>query len=208
MSKKRKTSSKVLISLIILIIFAISVIIPTTLYIKIAEFFGVVSIFANEAILKSLIEGEITILGFLGLIVVYVLTSLDNKEDRYERMLFDLITQEKDKVEVADLAVTSDDRSYTRHTTKDRGKSLNEVLSQIERQRGSIIDNSSVIGIQLVISMLLSIWALGVSDVELAGRVSIFAVMLFVSSIASLFFMFRKVAKTYVHIRKILSSHI
>jgi len=191
-----KMISKVLAFLITSILFIISIIVPLIIYINIAKFFGVLTIFAKETILKSLIEVEATILGFLGLIVVYMLTSLDTKEDRYEQMRFHLQT----KGQYKEVPPWRESIVKNREITEKRITVINGVLSQVHKQRRTTISSSSTTGIQLVISILLSIWTLGISDSELAGCLSVFAVWLFVGSVVNLFWMLRTIAKiSYVH---------
>lgn len=52
----------------------------------------------NKEILKLLVQVEAIIMGFFGLIFIYILNSFDSRQDRYEDQLFELeISQDTKK---------------------------------------------------------------------------------------------------------------
>jgi len=150
--------------------------VPPIVFLYIAFFFGLVTVLAKDAILTSLIEAEATVFGFFGLIVVYILKSLDDREHRYYQMLFDLEMEQKGK----------DPKSVF----------LRSLTTQIHKQKEATIRFARTIGVSLLSSILLSILILGIPNVVLAGLLSIIAVYLFLVSIVSILWMFSDIAKT------------
>ena len=141
-------------------------------------------IIINKDALKALVEAEATILGFFGLIVVYILKSFDDREDRCMQQRLD---------------ITLHSRQIVLHD-------LDELVIRIRKQRIRTIRYASVIGILLVFSMLLSIFTLGIMDIVLeVGFTNLFSqiiillgligVFTFLFSIVELFRMFRDMAK-------------
>jgi len=161
--------------------------IPPLIFVCIAMLYGVVVVLAKETIMKALIEAEATVLGFFGLIIVYILTSLDEKEDRYEQQLFDLTEKGKKHEEVPE--------ELKHLTSMSKGDMLGKALRHVHERRKTAIRYGSTIGIYLVSSLLLSILTLGIPNVVTAGFLSMFAVYLFLVSVASIFLMFRDMAK-------------
>ena len=66
-----------------LILYIIASILITGFFLFLSIPFGMFIILSTDA-LKSLIEGIATMLGFFGLIAVYLLTSYDNRIDKLE----------------------------------------------------------------------------------------------------------------------------
>jgi len=171
----------------------------------ISVFFGVATVLAKSDVIKSLIEAEATILGFFGLITIYVLKSLDDKEDRYVQMLFDLQMKGKqDEVillsgEELRLVATENDKGI-KIRRESRGGFLQSLIDRTNKQKKAIVRFTRTIGAYLVSSILLSIWILGMPDVVVAGLLGIFAVYLFLVSLVSIFQMFGDIGKMRFHI--------
>ena len=109
--------------------------------------FGLVPVYEKEPMLPSLIEAEATILGFFGLIVVYVLSSLDSKIDRVEQRLHTRIREPLEKY-------------------KDLGGVLKTILTErlrnIEEKKRETVRSALFIGVYMIASLMLAIWALGI----------------------------------------------
>lgn len=167
------------------------VVIPTAITI-IGTIYGAVVVVETEA-LKALIQAEATIFGFFGLIVVYLLKSIDDKEDRYEQMLFDCIVEGKE-TEVPE----SEKRDFTRQYEKKRtrGDIIREIISDTRRQKHALTRFLFTVGFYLVASILLSIGALALSyALLLAGLLTIFATIIFFIAVIQLLWMFKNIAK-------------
>ena len=171
----------------------------------ISIFFGIATALAKSDVIKSLIQAEATILGFFGLVIVYVLKSLDDKEDRYVQMLFDLQMKGKD----AETILLSGEELRLVATEKDkgikikgesRGGFLQSLIERTNKQKKAIVRFTRTIGAYLVSSILISIWILGMPDVVVAGLLSIFAVYLFLVSFVSIFQMFGYIGKMRLYI--------
>jgi uncharacterized membrane protein len=142
-------------------------------------FYGLVAVISKDTMLTSLIEAEATIIGFYGLILVYALTSFDSRADRIEQQLFDLIEKEKySEIPIETLKTV---------TSKNRGKSLDKALKNIQQRKIKLINSSLLVGVYLVSSLLLSILALGMPDISLSLLFCMFAVALFFSGIIGIF---------------------
>lgn len=74
-------------------IFAVSMALAS-IFIWLSIPFGLITVLSADA-LKTLIEAEATILGFFGLIVVYALTSYDNRIDKLEERIEDCRQNDK-----------------------------------------------------------------------------------------------------------------
>jgi hypothetical protein len=139
----------------------------------------------NKDALKALIEAEATILGFFGLVIVYMLNSLDTRIDRLEQQRFDWDKEQHDK-----------EASDTK-TKRDSVRNLKKY----------VIKRAAIIGTLLTFSLLISIWLLGIVDIVIEVQVkgiigNIYAltggtmVLMFFLSLWFLFSMFKDIAKT------------
>lgn len=90
-------------------------------------------IILNKEALKSLIQAEATILGFFGIIVVYILKSLDDKQDRWDKTWFDLTEKGKDEEVDVGVAILMD--SFSGVEAKSKGEICKGVISLIRMQR-------------------------------------------------------------------------
>ena len=178
--------------------------IPPTIFMVISIFFGVATVLAKSDVIKSLIQAEATILGFLGLVIVYVLKSFDDKEDRYMQMLFDLQMKGKDAEtillsgEELRLVATKRDKGV-KIRRESRGGFLQSLIDRTNKQKKATVRFTRTIGAYLISSILLSIWILGMPDVVFAGLLSIFAVYLFLVSLVGIFQMLGDIGKMRLH---------
>lgn len=128
-------------------------------------FFWVVPIvLASDEVLKALIEAEATLLGFFGIIAVYVLTSYDGRLDRFEEKLFKLATEETNVPKIP-LRVGM--------------QQIRQALSSIERKKKDFARLSAIIGASLVLSIILSVLALGTIERPICFILSYFALAFF-----------------------------
>lgn len=179
--------------------------IPPAILMFISILLGIATVLAKSDVIKSLIEAEATILGFFGLMIVYILKSLDDKEDRYAQMLFDLQMQGKDAQTV--LLAGEDLRSVATERDKgiaikpeSRGGFFEKLIDRTNKQKKAIVRYTRTIGAYLVSSLLLSIGILGMPDVVISGLLSIFAVYLLLVSLVHVFWMFGDIGKTRFHL--------
>lgn len=99
--------------------------------------FGLIVILSTD-VLKTLVEAEATILGFFGLIAVYVLTAFDNRIDRLYQAAYDMAREKGD------------------------GTLFRPTINQIKEQKRKIVWGTVIEGGVLFISFFLSIMALGI----------------------------------------------
>ena len=166
----------------------------------IAVFFGIATVLAKEEIMKALIQAETTVLGFFGIMVVYFLKSLDDKESTYAEKLLELEVKGKHE----DIVATNASKPKTDNsgdtiimiTFEHRGEFLKNLMLQAHEQKRATIRFTRPIVAYLISSILLSIWILGMPDAAIAGMLSIFAVYLFVVSIVSIFWLLGDIGKT------------
>lgn len=136
-----------LLFLIVLVILAFS----QPLILGIIFLYGLVATIEVE-MLKAMIQAEATILGFYGLIVVYALTSLDNRTDTLEEQIFEV--EEK----YLDLPYAPESM---RNIGKTRIAKRNERLNKLKKTRGKTVFSALQNGILLIGSLLASILGLG-----------------------------------------------
>lgn len=156
-------------------------------------YYGLITLLAKDAILKPLIEAEATVLGFFGIIVVYALTSLDNKADRFRQQLFDLSKTGKDEEIPSEFLYTASTNQIKKRFTK--GQILSLSLQNTQRRKRRVVRLASASGLYLVVSLLISILILGIGEVMFSFFLSILAVSLFFSSILGIFFTIGDLAK-------------
>jgi hypothetical protein len=176
-------------------------VIPTALMIA-AMVFGILTVGTKDVILPPLIEAEATIFGFFGIIIVYILKSLDEQYDRCDKQFYDMSDKGKDKEvpEMTEAALKAG--LITERVTK--GEMLWDELVYINKRKISTIAYASKIGAMLVMSIFISILSLGIGDFIVSGMLIIFAVFLFLASTTSIFVMFRDEAK---EIKKLTTSY-
>jgi uncharacterized integral membrane protein len=100
---------------------------------------------SSVVVLQSLIQAEATILGFLGIIIVYMLASYDARLDRLEQQRFDTINMHKEESILGEPFFAHIDRKIT---------SLKQTKKDITQSLGTY-------SFLLVLSLLLSIATLG-----------------------------------------------
>lgn len=175
----------------VLVIFSVAV---STFLAFAALFYGLVATSSKETMLKSLIEAQATIIGFYGIIVVYALTSLDNRSDKYENWLFEVTEKGKHKdvpgeyVYLKSIGIIKE--------AKSKGEILGEALLNIEKRKKGMVIQSSFIGIILVFSLLLSILALGVSIFDVSFLLCFYGTALFFVGIFGIFFLLYGLSKS------------
>jgi len=152
--------------------------------ILVSFFFGLFAVVAKDTMLASLIEAEATVLGFFGLIVVYALTSLDARTDRLEQQIFDITETNKF------YKSTGLGEKKTR-----RDEALRKTLRNVQKKREQIINFAVITGGYLIVSLLLSILALGIPDVTSSFILCSLAVGLFLTAIGGIFGVLHFIAK-------------
>jgi hypothetical protein len=149
---------------------------------------------SREPVLKSLIEAEATILGFFGLIVIYALTSYDRRMDRFEEQIFELAEKRKQEEVPKELP--------NRGVAKSKGELLVQALGNIQENKRELVSTALLVGSLLVLSLLLSILALGMGDTAEANMLCELAFYLFFIGIVSNFAIF------YLFLRKTPESYL
>jgi hypothetical protein len=155
-------------------IFLISMIIT----LQISQFFGAIAA-TKESMINALIQAEATILGFFGLIVIYALTSFDNRTDRLEEQLFKLTTEEHLNMKKEML-----EREITR---------LKSYLSIIRTNKKDLVNNTFGNGILLVSSLVLSI--LSLAQVQFGSSLCAGAIYFLLFGIVGIFVILRSLAQ-------------
>ncbi len=142
------------------------------------QLFGFLAIAALKTpeMLQSVIQAEATILGFLGVIAAYTLSSYDTRIDRLNQQYFDLEHPLLDKLETS---------SETR---------MNLIRQRIERTKEMKKSALLIIGVSsilLILSLLLLTTTLGIRN-EVAGGVGFYV---FFGSISNIGFLFYQMSK-------------
>lgn len=150
-----------------------------------------ISILSKDAI-QSLIEAEATILGFFGIIFVYIVKSLDEKESWCEKMWFDLSVNDQYKEKPVGIPKT-------------KGELVKDRIERTKKQRLYTVRYATRVIIFLIISLLFSIFWLGTIDLALQNIknilgisitfIGVFGVYFFFLGIVELFRMFRLIGK-------------
>jgi len=151
--------------------------IPLTLVIFI---YGLVAVVAKETMLPSLIEAEATILGFFGLIVVYALTSLDSRMDRYEKQIFDLGEKHWE------LDLLSRPETEWQILGEEKITFFNKRLSKIKEKKRKTANLALVVGVYLIVSIMSSLLGLGIPDERWSFFLSSLSVALLFVSISGI----------------------
>lgn len=112
-----------------------------------------VLVLASADALKSLVEAEATIIGFFGIIAVYSLTSLDSRIDRLE--------QEKHEYEIPKKFAEAYYPAEEIHRLGFEVANLENRIEKIQDEKQKVANQSSVIGVLLVISLIANIGLLG-----------------------------------------------
>jgi hypothetical protein len=158
------------------LILSVSAVITAGLFVLSIPF-GVFIVLSTDSV-KTLIEGEATILGFFGLIAVYLLTSYDSRIDKLEEKIQDLEDQNKIK----------------------RFKDIQDNIKI--RKKGSTISILTALGC-LIVSFFLSLWILSILSINRSNP-SVMAYQLsFVASIIASLLLFIGVFSIFVMIYKI-----
>lgn len=170
--------------LIILTIFAFS----QPLILGIIFLYGSVATVEVE-MLKAMIEAEATILGFFALVVVYALSSLDNRIDRLELLLHILIFDREKFPDLGGIEQTI----------------LTERLSKINERKRKTIYSAVYNGVLLIGSLLASILGLGflgIPNQEWAFYMCSLSAMLFFVGIGLILLMIYDLAQSPETVRK------
>lgn len=117
-------------------------------------FYDVVII--NQEALKVLVQAEATILGFFGLIIVYILKAFDERQEWWESLWYEV-----------------QDKGKGKKTVEVTGKSNDEFFSgfinALVKKRQSTVRFGSIIATLLVFSLLLSVFLLGITSTVIVG---------------------------------------
>jgi len=154
-----------------------TLVIGIIIVLQISQFFGAIAA-TKESMINALIQAEATILGFFGLIVIYALTSFDNRTDRLEEQLFKLTTEEHLNVKKEML-----EREILR---------LKSYLSIIRTNKKDLVNNTLANGILLVSSLVLSI--LSLAQVQFGSGLCGVAIYFLLIEIAGIFVILRSLA--------------
>jgi uncharacterized membrane protein len=148
--------------------------------------FGAVAVLSQD-VLKSLIEAEATIIGFFGLILIYALTSFDNRQDRLEQHFYDLAIASK-----ADFKVNFGGATKT---ISEIAETYGPLLKNLRENRKRLVDISVFVGFFLVLSLFSAILALGIPNQEWAFYLSTFSLASLFLSIFQIFWMIYDLGK-------------
>jgi len=142
------------------------------------------AVIANGDALKALIQADATILGFFGIIVTYILKSLDDKESRWEEIWLQLTEEGKQTQVDSEVAKLT---QYLKKKPMSKGEMCMLMVESIEKRRKTTIRFSKAIGTLLVISLLISIWLLSMIGLALeTGIMWIFSLVSLTGGIAIL----------------------
>jgi hypothetical protein len=165
-----------------------------------------VFVLVNLDALRALIEAEATVLGFFGLIAVYLLTSMDSRIDRLE--------QEKHECEVELRRATTKSLQDVKTTPSEidalnaEDNNLRTQIERIQNKKKRAINGSSLIGVLLIISLVADIGLLGFQSqyseaiqnlrypyFQIAGFSAGIPLIMFFESVWSIFSLLRKMGK-------------
>jgi hypothetical protein len=172
----------------VIIVFALSII---------STFF--IFVVTNPEALKVLIEAEATLLGFFGLIIVYMLTSIDS---RIERIVG---TRDDCKIRMVQADIGSRPNSVERWN-----KEIEQFEKRIDgnlRLKRRVVNQSTTIGLMMIISLIASVALLSfrnqfpesfnvVNSFQLLGLACGLPEMLFFESIWFTLKLFREIGAT------------
>jgi NTP pyrophosphatase (non-canonical NTP hydrolase) len=145
-----------------------------------AILFGVAAVFKPE-VLTALIEAEATITGFFGIILTYALTALDNRRDKLEDRFWDLA--------IAARHNKKEGYEEFKKTLKNIAETFGSSIDNVREKRNRFINNSIIIGIFLTLSLILSILASGIFNVEFVFAISSFSMLFLLFGILGFFLM-------------------
>jgi hypothetical protein len=130
--------------------------------------------FISKEMLQSIIQAEITFLGFFALIATYLLTSYDTRIDRLKQQLFD--SEEKKNA--------------------DKIAEIKTEIENVEATKRDTAYASALVSLMIIISLLLSLLVFGMADLNSnnARWLSFAGLTFFFVSIFSLIFMFMRIA--------------
>jgi hypothetical protein len=130
----------------------------------------------STEMLQSLIQAQATILGFLGVIVAYMLTSYDSRIDRCEQQVFDFAFPRLGKETPEDLAIV---QQLAGRTTKMKDLKKDALVT------------ISITSIFMILSLLLCITTLGIKN-QILGSLGFY---LFFGGISNMIFLFYEMTK-------------
>jgi hypothetical protein len=133
----------------------------------------------NDSMLAALLQAEATFLGFFGVIVVYGLTSFDNRIDRVEQL--SILTAEKNLPFEKERLVLE----------------ISGLRKKIEKERKEFFNNAFWIGVFLVISLLFSVLSFAHSQLpsSLVDILSELSILFLFVGIVYTFSMFRRLGR-------------
>lgn len=168
--------------------------VPPLVFLTIALVFAILTVAAKSVIATSLIQAEATITGFLGVMVAYILTSLDSKENTYGKELLDLeIKLREDEEHLSpriDLTKTNQ-TAFGKMETRTRGERLTQLMEEVGQQKRKIVSLASITVVCLLSSILLSILVLGITNYALIVILIFYAVYLLLLSFFGIIQMIR-----------------
>jgi len=146
---------------------------------------GVMNLLDKE-IFKLLVQIEATILGFFGIVFVQILNSLDARQDRYEKRLFDINTSMNIKMVII----------------KQRADELRNNIESINNSRKTSCRVSAFIFVSLCISMVLSIYLSAIIELEIFNDkhlllLSVTVMALFLISFIYMILLFSDIANRF-----------
>jgi len=157
------------------------IVLITVFIITFTAFYIVKETIISKEMLQSIIQAEITFLGFFALIGTYLLTSYDTRLDRLKQQLFD--SEEK------------------KNTHK-----INEFKTEMENVEATKRDTAyalALVSLMIITSLILSILVFGMADLNSATAklLNMFGLTVFFVSIFCLIFLFIRIATKPEEIR-------
>ena len=139
------------------------------------------AMYTSSEMLQSLTQAEATVLSLFGIIVAYLMTSFDSRLDRLEQQSFDI---KKVPLEDRDIEMSS---------------FLIRRYEEVKERKSKTAKGCLLVGSSLVFSLLLSVIAFGLRDINdwenLKIVVSMFDILFFFLGIFGIFLLFNRIAK-------------
>lgn len=139
------------------------------------------AMYTSSEMLQSLTQAEATVLSLFGIIAAYLMTSFDSRLDRLEQQSFDV---EKVPLEERDIEMSS---------------FLIRRFKEVKKRKSGTAKGCLAVGSFLVFSLLLSVIAFGLRNIDgwvgLKNEVSMLDITFFFLGIFGIFLMFNRIAK-------------
>jgi len=138
----------------------------------------------DEDAIQALIEAEATILGFFGIIFVYILKSLDDRETWCLDRWYDLSETGEHRDEPIGIPVT-------------KGRIMRERYERIQKQRKDALRFAKRIIIFLIASLLFSIFWLGTMELAFQNLTNVLGSAIIFVGVLGIYLLFLAIVELY-----------